>query len=207
MPRLEAGRRRPSRRTPHDRLLLAATKLFARRGYAATAVREIVESAGVTKPVLYYHFGNKEGIYRALVAQISREFEERIDRVRAKDGPARIRVVALCLEIEDLVRKRFEAVRFFYNVFYGPPQSAPQLDVTVFERPFREFLEGTLRESVAAGEIDEHATPEVAIAIEAIVNFVIEAAISQPHRLLSESDLTRLIDMFYRGAAPAAAAH
>lgn len=203
----EAGRRPSRRRTPHDRLLLAATKLFARRGYAATAVREIVESAGVTKPVLYYHFGSKEGIYRALVAQVAGEFRERIDRVRAMDGSARRRVVALCIEIEDLVRKRFEAVRFFYNVFYGPPKGAPQLDVTVFEDPFREFVEETLRESVSSGDIDGSETSELAIAIEATVGFVIAAAISQPHRLLSEPDLTRLVDMFYRGAAPAAPAH
>ncbi len=35
-----------------DRLLEAATALFAERGYASTYVREIVTSAGVTKPVL-----------------------------------------------------------------------------------------------------------------------------------------------------------
>jgi TetR/AcrR family transcriptional regulator len=36
------------------RLLKAALELFTKKGFAATSVREIVEIAGVTKPVLYY---------------------------------------------------------------------------------------------------------------------------------------------------------
>ncbi len=48
----------------------AALELFTRKGYAATSVREIVAAAGVTKPVLYYYFENKEGIYLALMEQL-----------------------------------------------------------------------------------------------------------------------------------------
>jgi AcrR family transcriptional regulator len=51
------------------RLLVAATRLFARTGYAATSVREIVEAAGVTKPVLYYYFQSKEGLYLAILEE------------------------------------------------------------------------------------------------------------------------------------------
>ena len=49
------------------RLLEAATALFAEKGYATTSVREIVARAGVTKPVLYYYFGNKEGLLQAIL--------------------------------------------------------------------------------------------------------------------------------------------
>ena len=43
--------------------LSAARELFARKGYSGTSVREIVAAADVTKPVLYYYFRNKEGLY------------------------------------------------------------------------------------------------------------------------------------------------
>ncbi|MBN2125321.1 MAG: helix-turn-helix transcriptional regulator, partial [Deltaproteobacteria bacterium] len=48
-------------------LLMAGITLFAEKGYASTAVREIVAHAGVTKPVLYYYFQNKEGLFRAIL--------------------------------------------------------------------------------------------------------------------------------------------
>ena len=38
------------------KIVAAAVRLFCEKGYEATAVREIVEAAGVTKPVLYYYF-------------------------------------------------------------------------------------------------------------------------------------------------------
>lgn len=44
------------------RILLAAARLFANRGYAGTSVREIVAMAGVTKPTLYYYFKNKDDL-------------------------------------------------------------------------------------------------------------------------------------------------
>jgi len=57
---------------PHTRLaradrmeqtLFAAHDLFAERGYAAVKMDEIAASVGVTKPLLYNYFGNKEQLY------------------------------------------------------------------------------------------------------------------------------------------------
>ena len=48
-------------------VLREAAALFAANGYDAVSVREIVAAAGVTKPSLYYHFGSKEGVARALI--------------------------------------------------------------------------------------------------------------------------------------------
>ena len=50
-----------------QRLLETATELFAEKGYAGTSVREIVDRAGVSKPVLYYYFKSKEGLYYAIL--------------------------------------------------------------------------------------------------------------------------------------------
>jgi AcrR family transcriptional regulator len=50
-----------------ERLLAGAISLFARKGYAATTVREIVAAAGVTKPVLYYYFEDKRAVLLAVL--------------------------------------------------------------------------------------------------------------------------------------------
>ena len=46
-----------------EQTLLAAHGLFAERGYAAVKMDEIAASVGVTKPLLYNYFGNKEQLY------------------------------------------------------------------------------------------------------------------------------------------------
>ena len=40
---------------------------FARKGYQATSVEEIAERAKVSKPIVYEHFGGKEGLYAVIV--------------------------------------------------------------------------------------------------------------------------------------------
>lgn len=46
-----------------EEILRHALELFARKGYAATSVREIAESAAVNKPTIYYYFKGKREIY------------------------------------------------------------------------------------------------------------------------------------------------
>jgi AcrR family transcriptional regulator len=76
---ISAVPRRDSRRPPrrdrvrmsgHERreqLLDVGRRLFAEKGFEAVSVEEIAAKAGVSKPVVYEHFGGKEGLYAVLV--------------------------------------------------------------------------------------------------------------------------------------------
>lgn len=50
-----------------------AARLFSENGYTSTSMREIAEAVGVTKAALYYHYPNKEAIFRAVVEDTFRE--------------------------------------------------------------------------------------------------------------------------------------
>ena len=60
-----AIRTRLSRDDRMEQTLAAAHALFAERGYAAVTMDEIAAAVGVTKPLLYNYFGNKERLYIA----------------------------------------------------------------------------------------------------------------------------------------------
>ncbi|MEX2552764.1 MAG: TetR/AcrR family transcriptional regulator [Actinomycetota bacterium] len=67
--------------TGHERreqLLRVGKQLFAERGYEATSIEEIAQRATVSKPVVYEHFGGKEGLYAVVV---DREMQSLLDRV------------------------------------------------------------------------------------------------------------------------------
>ena len=64
MPRLKAAQRR-------EQLISVATQLFAERGYEATTTAAIAEAAGVTEPILYRHFENKQDLFVAIVREMS----------------------------------------------------------------------------------------------------------------------------------------
>ncbi len=61
-----------------EQLVEVGRALFAERGFEATSVEEIAAQAGVSKPVVYEHFGGKEGLYAVVV---DREMRRLLDMV------------------------------------------------------------------------------------------------------------------------------
>jgi len=60
---------RPKADDPEARAKIAAAaeELFAARGFDGTAIRDIAKKAGVNGAMIHYYFGNKEGLYRAML--------------------------------------------------------------------------------------------------------------------------------------------
>jgi AcrR family transcriptional regulator len=62
-----ASRTRMSGKERREQLISIGRTLFAEKGFDATSVEEIATKAGVSKPVVYEHFGGKEGLYAVVV--------------------------------------------------------------------------------------------------------------------------------------------
>ena len=54
----------------NDKLIKIATELFAEKGYANTALEEVVHLAGVTRGALYHHFKNKKELFEAVLEEV-----------------------------------------------------------------------------------------------------------------------------------------
>jgi len=71
-----------------ERLLAAAEKLFAERGFAAASIRDITAEAGTSVAAVNYHFGGKDSLYRELFLRRLRGMREQrllaIERVVAE---------------------------------------------------------------------------------------------------------------------------
>ena len=69
--RMSAAQRR-------EQLIAIGRQLFAERGFDATSIEEVAARAKVSKPVVYEHFGGKEGLYAVVV---DREVRSLLDRI------------------------------------------------------------------------------------------------------------------------------
>jgi AcrR family transcriptional regulator len=63
-------RRRVGRAEREQQILDAAVTVFTERGYQSASMDTVAERVGVTKPVLYTHFGSKEGLLLACIARV-----------------------------------------------------------------------------------------------------------------------------------------
>lgn len=59
-----------------EKILLAAEKVFAERGFAATSMQDIAQEAGLPKSNLHYYFATKEDLYRAVLQSLLEEWEQ-----------------------------------------------------------------------------------------------------------------------------------
>lgn len=85
--RLPAARRR-------RQLLDVALRVFADRGFDGTSMSDLAEEAGVTKPVLYQHFGSKRALFLELLDDVGRQLEETVSEATAGAGGPRQQVEA-----------------------------------------------------------------------------------------------------------------
>ena len=67
-----------SGRERREQLIHIGRRLFADKGFEAVTVEEIAATAGVSKPVVYEHFGGKEGLYAVVV---DREMNQLLTRI------------------------------------------------------------------------------------------------------------------------------
>jgi AcrR family transcriptional regulator len=90
----------PNGATP-DALIRAGRSLFARRGYDGCSVRAITHEAGANLGAITYHFGNKRGLYDAVVRTCMEPLAERVIAVAEGKGGSLER-------LSDVVRAYFD---------------------------------------------------------------------------------------------------
>jgi AcrR family transcriptional regulator len=74
-------------RERREQLLDVGRALFAEKGVDATSTEEIAARAGVSKPVVYEHFGGKEGLYAVVVDREMSDLLERLTRALSVGHP------------------------------------------------------------------------------------------------------------------------
>ena len=66
-PERQPNRRVEQGRQTRDRLIAAATRLFAEDGYEGTSIEAVLQEADVSRGALYHHFANKEALFEAVL--------------------------------------------------------------------------------------------------------------------------------------------
>jgi TetR/AcrR family transcriptional regulator len=189
----------PLEATVRETLLAGATDLFTRKGYASTTVREIVTAAGVTKPVLYYYFRNKEGIYLELFRQPYAQFDALLDAFRSGHGSAIKRILRLSDELFALFVENIKVARLMYSIYYGPPQGAPFFDFDTYHFKFHDVMRRFITEGVRQGELPAGNTDDRMWAIVGIVNVAMEVQLCHPETAIDRKQLARILRLVLKG--------
>lgn len=182
-----------------EKMLSSAIELFNRKGYALTTVREIVAEAGVTKPVLYYYFGNKEGIYRELMMPPFVKLEALLAEFQKKAGPAKKLLVDLCVQLLALFIENIEVARIMYSIYYGPPQGAPHIDFDAYHTRLQDTVRQLIAGGMRHGELQKGDLESITWAVVGAITIAMEMQLSHPERGLGPKGLARVLGVILRG--------
>jgi TetR/AcrR family transcriptional regulator len=156
-----APRRQQRSEVTRQGILFAALREFARFGLAGARVDTIAERAGVNKQLLYYHFGNKEDLFRATLAFIyARPFpDEMLSNARAPGpAPGKMRELISALFKHFRSMEDGTAVIAHENQYHGEHLNAPlrkaiRTSVSPVFEAIREVLFQGQRDGVFSQEI------------------------------------------------------
>jgi AcrR family transcriptional regulator len=154
-----------------ERILEIATDLFAEKGYAGTYVREIVEKAGVSKPVLYYYFQSKEGLFYAVLEWAVEVQRKVLNEVFEASGSVLDRFVFLYRRVYEGIQEYQSLYKMIHGLIYGPPQGAPEYDFYKFQADMFVAVKRIYAEGVSAGEIKKADEDEIAFLVLSLIDF------------------------------------
>ncbi len=137
-----------------DRIISAAEKLFAERGFAGTSLRGVTSAAGVNLAAVHYHFGTKDALMQAVfdrrIGPVNKQRLERLDQIEAAagpDGPDLEEILEAFMSPIMELKRDLEGEGMMWSRFIGRVYTEP---VEIVETMIRDHFEEVGRRFVAA---------------------------------------------------------
>jgi AcrR family transcriptional regulator len=161
--------------TKRTAILHAATHAFASKGFRETSTTDLAEMTGVAEGTVFYHFGNKEKLFLAVLDHVRREFEhafaEYLERAEVGTGLEMLEEAsAFYLRLADEKRELFQLLHRTeaYELSRGNQQCRDELE-KIFECLVSVF-EGAMERGRVDKSIDDSATRRTALLVFSMVD-------------------------------------
>lgn len=181
-----ADREREAKR---QAVLVAAVRMFNERGFRETSLDEVAASLGVTKPVLYHYFGNKDQILFACIDAGLAQLRPAAAAARALPGTGLDRLKAFLIDYAELNMTDFGRIFVLTRPETLSAESGARF------RAFKREIDDNLRELIAAAAADGSAiTDDIKLTA-----FALAGALNWPARWYQErgertaSDIARAL--------------
>ncbi|PPT06785.1 Transcriptional regulator TetR family [Geitlerinema sp. FC II] len=122
-----------------EQILDGAMKEFLQRGYAATSMDRVAATAGVSKATVYNHFGDKEGLFEALVKQLAERKFAQVQRSQPLQGDPKVVLRQFAMTLMNNVGKDSD-YKAFVRLIIGESGRFPHLAQTFIRNLFKPAL-------------------------------------------------------------------
>jgi AcrR family transcriptional regulator len=139
-----------------ERLIAAATRLFAENGYENTSVQEIVDAAGVTKGAMYHYFAAKDDLLYSIYHRLLALQTERLRRIVGGPGGPEERLRAAAVDVLETSSDHLDELTVFFRSMHLLPEGsrkAVRAERRDYHECFRAVVEEGQREGIFRAQI------------------------------------------------------
>jgi len=159
-----------------DKILATAARLFSEQGYENTSLSQVAKEANVSKALIFWHFDNKESLFRAALHRTIEPYFIKIDDLEGLDEWGQMeRLIDL---FYDFVRKNTYSVRFLFTlILRGERQPDEAINrLNELYRVFRSLLADVIESGRASGRFRADVQPalDASLIFAALVGILIE---------------------------------
>jgi AcrR family transcriptional regulator len=181
-----------------DRIFASALRHFSEKGFAATSLREVALDAQTTKPMIYYYFKSKEGLYSSIVQQILEEMATVIREGLPEAASPDVRVVAYCERYLDHFLENEHIIALVLREVFGLGGAPMDAFAQTLGARVRQPLDEVLRSGMESGVFEKHHVWDASTAISGILNMFILAHVFGGIEIAREAPL-RQVAVYLRG--------
>jgi AcrR family transcriptional regulator len=184
-------------------ILRAALKRFAHSGYAAASVQQIVDDAKVSKPALYYYFGDKARLFQSLVDEAHDERLRLMQAAVARGKDLKAQLIEILTASFDYLQENRELMRIAFATAFAAPGEMPDglRYSDKCERNF-EFVHSVIKDALDAGALDKRFdSRELAFGFYGQLNAYLVSQLLMPDCRLDRDTARRIVELFLAGAA------
>lgn len=186
----------PSRR---ERILAAAIDVFAQAGFQAASTRRIAEVAGVTVPLLFYHFKTKADLYLAAVQDQIAKLREGLDLALAGVDDPRDQLKTFVEVYLHYFLDLEPGLTVTLRELYGVPPHIYEAIAATHAAATTARLERILADGIARGVFRPLNVVTCGEAIRGILHIFIRAEARRPGRFTRAEAIEQVLDYYMRG--------
>jgi AcrR family transcriptional regulator len=193
-----------TQRNVRERLFSTGLEAFAKHGYAEVSVDEIVKKARTTKPMLYYYFGNKAGLYEAIATESVGLLHKGYEAAQDPALSAYDRLKAFVRADFATMRQHPQLAAFIYRAAYSPPREAPEIDYWKLFMPAFALVNSIVAQGQQEGLIGPGAPPLLALPLFGLLSIWTQVNLAgEMGGLLGEDQADQIVEFFLNGVSSA----
>lgn len=188
-------------------ILSAATRVFARKGYAAARIEDVALEAGIAKGTVYIYFGSRAEILVAAFEAFEEELLAGVRAVLERDEPALARLRAMVLTILTGLDAEPELSRVVLDFWAagtyegGKAEGKAGIDFGRIYAEYREILGGLIEEAKSEGSVRVDAPGATPAVIVGTIEGVVLQWIVAPDALSPRRMAGPILDVLLDGLA------